>query len=141
MRAGTENLYGIVGFAKALELASANFEKDSQYIRGIKQYMFSKLKTEISGVSFNGDPEGSSLYTVLSVNFPRSEKSEMLLFNLDINNICASGGSACTSGVETSHVIKTLGDSDNKATVRFSFSKFNTRDQVELVIEKLKGLI
>jgi cysteine desulfurase len=141
MRAGTENLYGIVGFAKALELASANFEKDSQYIRGIKQYMFNKLRTEIADVSFNGDPEGSSLYTVLSVNFPRSEKSEMLLFNLDINNICASGGSACTSGVETSHVIKALGDSDNKATVRFSFSKFNTRDQVEHVIEKLKGLI
>jgi cysteine desulfurase len=141
MRAGTENLYGIVGFAKALELATANFEKDSQYIRGIKQYMLEKVRSEITGVSFNGDPEGASLYTVLSVNFPRSEKSEMLLFNLDINNICASGGSACTSGVETSHVIKALGESDNKATVRFSFSKYNTKDQIDCVITKLKGLI
>jgi len=141
MRAGTENLYGIVGFAKALEIATANFQKDRQYICELKKYMHTRLRAEIPSVSFNGDPEGESLYTVLSVNFPKSEKSEMLLFNLDINHICASGGSACTSGVETSHVIRALGHSHDLATVRFSFSKHNTPAEIDIVIDKLKEMV
>ena len=141
MRAGTENLYGIVGFAKALEIATASFEKDREYICGLKKYMFNRLRTEIPTVSFNGDPEGASLYTVLSVNFPKSEKSEMLLFNLDINHICASGGSACTSGVETSHVIRALGRSHDLATVRFSLSKHNTPAEIDVTIDKLKEMV
>ena len=142
MRAGTENLYGIVGFAKALELATARYEQESKYIKGIKQYMLEKLKREITGVHFNGDPLGSSLYTVLSVSFPKSEKSEMLLFNLDINNICASGGSACTSGAEQgSHVIRAINNNPNLVTVRFSFSRHNTKQEVDAVVEKLKELM
>ncbi len=104
MRAGTENVYGIVGFARALELATANFEKDSAYIKGLKTYMRERLAAEIPVATFNGDPLGKSLYTVLSVSFPKSEKSEMILFNLDINNICASGGSACTVAWNRSHM-------------------------------------
>src|SRR6202007_2813037 len=100
MRAGTENLYGIIGFAKALELATEGYASDSAYINELKLYMRSELKKQIPGVSFNGDPEGRSLYTVLSVSFRKTEKSEMLLFNLDINHICASGGSAFTSGAD-----------------------------------------
>ena len=96
MRAGTENLYGIVGFAKALELAMSNYDKDSQYIQSLKTYMIEQLKKNIKDVHFNGDQEGKCLYTVLSAAFPRTEKSEMILFNLDINHICASGGSACS---------------------------------------------
>ena len=142
MRAGTENLYGIVGFAKALELATARYEEESAYIRGIKLYMMEKLKQEIRGVTFNGDPLGNSLYTVLSVSFPKSEKSEMLLFNLDINNICASGGSACTSGVELgSHVIRAINNNPNQVTVRFSFCRHNTKEEVDVAVEKLKELI
>ncbi|OIR13265.1 cysteine desulfurase IscS [mine drainage metagenome] len=142
MRAGTENLYGIVGFAKALELATANLEKDSAYILSLKLYMAEQLKKEIIDVSFNGDVFGKSLYTILSVNFPRTEKSEMLLFNLDINNICASGGSACTSGADIgSHVIAEINNDPDLVTVRFSFCKYNTTEEIDLVIEKLKGLI
>jgi len=142
MRAGTENLYGIVGFAKALELATAHYEADSAFIKGIKVYMMEQLKRQMKGISFNGDPLGRSLYTVLSVSFPKTEKSEMLLFNLDINNICASGGSACTSGVEQgSHVIRAINHNPNQVTVRFSFSKHNTREEVDFVVEKLKELI
>jgi cysteine desulfurase len=142
MRAGTENLYGIVGFAKALELATANYEKDSSHIKSIKLYMMEQLKKNIEGVSFNGDPLGSSLYTVLSVSFPKTEKSEMLLFNMDINNICASGGSACTSGADAgSHVIREINNNPNQVTVRFSFSKHNTTEEVDTVVEKLKGMI
>ena len=142
MRAGTENLYGIVGFAKALEIATENFEKDSAYILGLKNYMQSQLLENINGVGFNGDVNGKSLYTVLSVSFPKSEKSEMLLFNLDINNICASGGSACASGAEEgSHVIRAININPNQITVRFSFCKHNTKEEIDFVIQKLKELI
>lgn len=142
MRAGTENLYGIVGFAKALELATARYGQESKYINGIKLYMMEKLRKEIRNASFNGDPTGNSLYTVLSVSFPKSEKSEMLLFNLDINNICASGGSACTSGVEQgSHVIRAINNNPNQVTVRFSFCRHNTKEEVDVVVEKLKELV
>lgn len=139
MRAGTENLYGIVGFAKALELATEGFDKDSSYIRSIKMYTMEQLTKQIKGVVFNGNPSGNSLYTVLSVSFPKTEKSEMLLFNLDINNICASGGSACTSGADQgSHVIRAINNNPNQVTVRFSFCKHNTKQEVDILVEKLK---
>lgn len=142
MRAGTENLYGIVGFAKALELVTTNYEKDSAYIQSLQSYMMQELQNNIPGVTFNGDPGGRSLYTVLSANFPKTDKSEMLLFSLDINNICASGGSACTSGADQgSHVIRAINNNPNIVTVRFSFCKHNTREEIDTVVEKLKELV
>ena len=142
MRAGTENLYGIVGFAKALQLATERFKQDSAYIKGLKLYMMQQLQQHIPGVAFNGDPTGRSLYTVLSVAFPRTARSEMLLFNLDINNICASGGSACTSGADQgSHVIRAINNNPDQVTVRFSFSKYNTKEEIDTVVEKLKEMI
>ena len=142
MRAGTENLYGIIGFAKALQMATENYEKDSAYIKGLKLYMIEKLKKHIKGVAFNGDSLGNSLYAVLSASFPKTEKSEMILFNLDINHICASGGSACTSGADQgSDVIRAINNNPNQVTVRFSFSKHNNREEIDTVVEKLKELI
>ena len=136
MRAGTENVYGIVGFAKALELAMQHYERDSTYIRGLKQYMGEQLEEHIPGVSFNCN--ASSLYTVLSVCFPKNDKSEFLLFNLDINHICASGGSACSSGTDIgSHVMKAL-NKTGSVTIRFSFSKYNTKEEIDAVVAKLK---
>ncbi len=142
MRAGTENLYGIVGFAKALELATADYESSSAYINTLKYYMLEELKKYIPGVAFNGDVFGNSLYTVLNVSFPKTERSEMLLFNLDINNICASGGSACTSGADAgSHVIRAINNNPNQIAVRFSFSRHNTKEEIDQVVAKLKELI
>ncbi|MBK5271695.1 MAG: cysteine desulfurase [Bacteroidia bacterium] len=142
MRAGTENIYGIVGFAKALELAMTNYEKESAYIQSLKTYMIEQLKNQIKGVSFNGDSEGKCLYTVLSAAFPKTERSEMILFNLDINHICVSGGSACSSGADQgSHVIRSINNNPNLVTVRFSFSKYNTKEEVDAVVKKLKELI
>lgn len=139
MRAGTENVYGIVGFAKALEIAMQNYENDSAYIKELRRYMMDSLEKNIPGISFNCNP--NSLYTVLSVCFPKTEKSEFLLFNLDINNICASGGSACSSGTDIgSHVMKTLNKTD-VVTVRFSFSKYNTKEEIDVVVSKLKDFI
>jgi cysteine desulfurase len=142
MRAGTENVYGIVGFAKALELSYAKLEKESLYVDGLRKYMAEKLTKEIPEVEFNGDAFGKSLYTILSVSFPKSEKAEMLLFNLDINHICASGGSACTSGAQQgSHVIRAIYPDSDRSVVRFSFSANNTRDEVDEVVGKLKTLV
>jgi len=144
MRAGTENLYGIVGFAKALELATARYEQDSAYIKDLKTYMTGKLKETFNDLAFNGDTEGSSLYTVLNVSFPMTERSDMLLFNLDMAGICVSGGSACTSGASSvSHVIKAIynGNAADRVPIRFSFSRHNSREEINLVIEKLKEMV
>ncbi|HTD92704.1 MAG TPA: cysteine desulfurase family protein [Chitinophagaceae bacterium] len=142
MRAGTENLYGIVGFAKALTLAMQNYEVYSSYIASLKSYMKEEISRHIPGASFNGDVDGRSLYTVLSVAFPKTEKSEMILFNLDINHICVSGGSACSSGADVgSHVIRALNNDPSLVTVRFSFSRHNTKEEVDKVIAKVKELI
>ena len=142
MRAGTENLYGIVGFAKALQIADANLEKESAYIQSVKTYMIEQLKQHIPDVQFNGDYLGKSLYTVLNASFPKNEKSEMILFNLDMNNICVSGGSACSSGADVgSHVIRAINNDPNRVAVRFSFSKHNTKEEVDTVVAKVKELI
>jgi cysteine desulfurase len=144
MRAGTENLYGIVGFAKALELAAARYEQDSQEIGGLKAYMCQRISEEFPQAVCNGDTLGSSLYTVLNVAFPKNDKTEMLLMNLDMAGICVSGGSACSSGASSvSHVIKTLynGQSESLVPIRFSFSRHNTKEEVDAVIEKLKELL
>lgn len=139
-RAGTENVYGIVGFAKALEIAMRDYEKTSADIDDLKHYMSEQLKKNIKDVTFNCGP--NSLYTVLSVCFPKTEKSEFLLMNLDIHNICASGGSACSSGADAgSHVMQALNKSDQYVTVRFSFSKYNTKGEVDRVVDKLKELL
>lgn len=142
MRAGTENVYGIVGFAKALQQAMDNYTEESEYIKSLKAYMVQQLQKELPDVSFNGDYNGSCLYTVLSAAFPKSERSEMLLFNLDINNICVSGGSACSSGAnQGSHVINAISEDHDKVPVRFSFSKYNTKEEIDTVINKLKEII
>ncbi len=142
MRAGTENLYGIVGFAKALELATEKYQEDSKYIQSLKQYMHDQLLEKVPGVSFNGDPFGASLYTLLSVNFPKNEKTEMILFNLDMHHICASGGSACSSGAQQgSHVINTLNKGSEIVTIRFSFSKQNTKEEIDKVVAALLTML
>lgn len=140
MRAGTENVYGIVGFAKALEIAMHEYEYTSVYINDLKNYMADELKKNIEGIGFNCG--ANSLYTVLSVCFPKSERSDYLLMNLDMNNICASGGSACSSGADAgSHVMKALNKTGNQVTIRFSFSKYNTKEEVDKVVKKLKELV
>lgn len=142
MRAGTENLYGIIGFAKALEIAMDRYEQDSAYIADLKQYMVQQLSSHIEGVIFNGDCEGRCLYTVLNAAFPKSEKSEMILFNLDIAGICVSGGSACSSGANAgSHVINSINNNPNLVPVRFSFSRHNTKEEVDIVVAKVKESI
>jgi cysteine desulfurase len=140
MRAGTENVAGIVGLGKALELAVETMDDNRHYILGLKRYLQQTLTTEISDIEFNGETaEANSNYKVLSVSFPPHEKSELLLFNLDIAGIAASGGSACSSGSEKgSHVLEAIGANPKRKSVRFSFSKYNTKEELDYVISVLK---
>ncbi len=143
MRGGTENVAGIVGLAKAMELAYFELDQHHQQIQKLKQYMIDQLKSNIPGITFNGlsDQPDKSLYTVLSISLPASDDREMLLFNLDISGISASGGSACTSGSNIgSHVLEELGADPERSAIRFSFSKYNTREEVDYVVQKLAAL-
>ncbi|HEY0896144.1 MAG TPA: cysteine desulfurase family protein [Sphingobacteriaceae bacterium] len=142
MRGGTENVYGIVGLAKAMKLAYDHMDEHQAYIQGLKDYMKASLAEAIPDVRFNGETEaGKSLYTVLNVSFPETEMAEMLLFNLDINGISASGGSACSSGTNIgSHVLTGIGAAPARPSIRFSFSKFNTREEIDYTVDKIKDI-
>ncbi len=141
MRGGTENVYGIIGLAKAMEIAYRDLKSHQEKIMGLKTYMIEQLEKSLPGVSFNGDAKGSSLYTVLNVCLPPTENAEMLVFNLDINGIAASAGSACSSGSNTgSHVLRAIGTDMTRPSVRFSFSKYNTKEEVDYAVAKLKEL-
>lgn len=142
MRGGTENIYGIAGLAKALSICYQAMDEHKAHIQALKTYMKEALVENIPGVLFNGetDPE-KSLYTVLNVSFPEMEMADMLLFNLDIAGISVSGGSACSSGSNIgSHVLEAIGANPDRPAVRFSFSKFNTKDEIEYTISKLKEI-
>lgn len=139
MRAGTENVFGIVGLGKALEMAAEKMDEHRAYISGLKSYMTAELKAAIPGIAFNGDmSEEGSNYKVLSVSLPPNEKAELTLFNLDIAGIAASGGSACTSGSEKgSHVLEGIKADPLRKAVRFSFSKYNIRPEIDYAVATL----
>ena len=142
-RGGTENLYGIVGLGKAMEMAYENLTSHQKHIQDLKSFMKEELEKIDQRISFNGEtsPE-KSLYTVLNVCFPADVCNSMLLFSLDIHGIAASGGSACSSGSnQGSHVLAELPHQDNCQSVRFSFSRFNTQEDVEFTIEKIRSII
>jgi cysteine desulfurase len=142
MRAGTENVPGIVGFAKALEIASKQMETGQNHIIHLKNLLGSQLLQNIPGVRFNGDWDGQSLYTVLNVSFPRTPQSELLLMSLDMQGICVSAGSACSSGAsQGSHVIQAIPGKNEGVPIRFSFSKYNTEAEVAQLIQKLKEIL
>lgn len=142
MRGGTENVYGIVGLAKALDIALENLEKDRAHIKELKSYMISELQNVIEDIHFNGESGGDSLYTVLNVSLPITEKREMLLFNLDIKGVAVSGGSACSSGVnEDSHVLTAIGADMERPSIRISFSKLNTKEEVDYFVKTLSEIL
>ena len=143
MRGGTENVYGIVGLAKALEIAYRDMDSHRSHIENLKNRMIQKLSQNIEGIRFNGQSGQleNSLYTVLNVSLPPSDISDMLLFNLDIAGIAVSGGSACSSGTEIgSHVLNELQIDPERANVRFSFGKYNTEEEIDYAVTTLAEL-
>lgn len=140
MRGGTENVYGIIGLSEALTLSYNNIKDHKPRIQKLKKHMIDSLTKKIKGVKFNGMSSSvdKSLYTVLNVSIPNIEDQQMFLFNLDINNIAASAGSACSSGSDSgSHVLQEIQTNPGHVNVRFSFSKFNTLEEVDYVVDKV----
>ena len=143
MRAGTENVYGIIGLSTAMDIAYRDLDEHRKHIEGLKSYMIKELQNTILGVEFNGlsGEIDQSLYTVLNVMFPQTDIGEMLLYNLDIMGIACSGGSACSSGSNVgSHVLRGIGVDMMRPSLRFSFSKYNSKEELDYVISQIKYL-
>ncbi len=140
-RGGTENMYGIVGLAKAMELAYEDVEAHQQHVQGLKDYLIDELKEYFGeDVDFHGETDPSrSLYTVLNVCFPKTDKAGMLLFTLDLKGVAVSGGSACSSGAtKGSHVLEGIGADMTRPNARFSFSRYTTKDEIDYAMEQVK---
>lgn len=144
-RAGTENVACIVGLATALELMASDYAGHAQHLRTVKEHAMAEIQAAVPGVQFNGETAaGKSLDTVLSVAFPGTDTESLMLFNLDLMGISASGGSACTSGsVKGSHVLEALGHSPARIanSVRFSFSSMTTKEEIDYLATQLRTLV
>lgn len=142
MRAGTENIYGIIGLAKAFELANKEMDSRRKQITDLRSYLAKSLLDEFADIKFDTDWAGESLYTVLNVSFPPSKNSDLLLLNLDIAGIAASGGSACSSGSDKgSHVITEIHGKTDRKNIRFSFSHYNTKEEIDLLLSALRKVV
>ena len=140
LRGGTENIPGVVGLAKAVELAYTDLEAHQAHVWGLKKYMISRLQTLFPDVLFHGETSyEKALYTVLNICFPATPKSGLLLFTLDLKGIAVSGGSACTSGAaKGSHVLEGIGADMSRPNARFSFSRFTTKEEIDYALQQLE---
>ncbi|MEX1191857.1 MAG: cysteine desulfurase family protein [Brumimicrobium sp.] len=142
LRGGTENIYGIIGLAKAMEIACTDLKHHQDHVQELKNYMISSLKSNFEKVSFHGDTSPkNSLYTVLNVCLPETPKASMLLFTLDLKGVACSGGSACTSGSNKgSHVLEGISADTSRPNARFSFSRYTTKEEIDYAVEVLKEI-
>jgi cysteine desulfurase len=140
LRGGTENIPGVVGLAKAVELAYTDLEAHQAHVWGLKKYMISRLQTLFPDVLFHGETSyEKALYTVLNICLPATPKSGLLLFTLDLKGIAVSGGSACTSGAaKGSHVLEGIGADMSRPNARFSFSRFTTKEEIDYALQQLE---
>lgn len=142
-RGGTENVAGIAGLGKALELAIFHREERMDHLQRLKSHLWNSISSQLTDVRFNGPPPHQGHPKILNISFPLNEKTDLLLFNLDIHGIAASGGSACSSGAEkASHVLEAISSDPSRKSVRFSFAHYNSFEQLDVVSNQLlNGLI
>ena len=140
LRGGTENMASIVGLAKAMDLAYDDVEGHQKHVFGLKSYMMDQLKSMFPTVAFHGETDfDKALYTVLNVCLPATEKTSMLLFTLDLKGVAVSGGSACTSGAtKGSHVLEGIHADMTRPNVRFSFSRYTTKEEIDYAVQQLQ---
>ena len=147
LRAGTESVHNIVGMYKALQIAYQNLKKEKKLVASIKEHFKSSLLNIFPEVKFNGCSGENSIstYTLINVAFPISqEKASLLDFHLDLKGIACSKGSACQSGSTSgSHVLNTIQSDEIKSwpSLRFSFSIFNTKEEVDYVMNVLEEFV
>ena len=141
-RGGTENIYGIVGLTKAMDLAYKDVKGHQVHVQGLKDYFISELKAHFDDIEFHGEIDPTkSLYTVLNVSFPTTDKSSMLLFTLDLKGIACSGGSACSSGASVgSHVLTGINADMTRPNARFSFSRYTTKVEIDFALEQIYAI-
>ena len=141
-RGGTENLYGIVGLATAMDIAYSDLIAHQKHVQGLKDYMIHELKSNFADIYFHGEiSKEKSLYTVLNVCFPSTDKASMLLFTIDLKGIAASGGSACSSGsTKGSHVLDGIQANMNRPNVRFSFSRYTTKKEIDYALLEIVNI-
>lgn len=142
LRGGTENVYGIVGLAKAVELAYDDVEGHQKHVQSLKSYMINELRNYFDDIDFHGDIDpDKSLYTVLNVCFPKTDKGGMLLFTFDLKGVAVSGGSACSSGAaKGSHVLEGINADMTRPNARFSFSRYTTKEEIDYALEQVKAV-
>jgi cysteine desulfurase len=143
-RGGTENVSGIIGMAQALEIAYRDMDTHQRHIAALKRRMIDALGKALPGATFHGDSANPdrSLHKVLNVSLPESDDNEMILFNLDLAGISASGGSACSSGAtQGSHVLAALYPESKRGAIRFSFSKYNTIEEIDTAVSTLASFV
>lgn len=140
LRGGTENVYGIVGLAKAMELAYEDVQAHQTHVQQLKSYMIEQLKASFDTISFHGETDPArSLYTVLNVCFPKTDKAGILLFTLDLKGVAVSGGSACSSGAaKGSHVLEGINADMTRPNTRFSFSRYTTKEEIDYALEQIR---
>lgn len=142
IRPGTEAVHQIVGLAKALEISYDNLESEKEHIFSLRNYLIEQLDQNFKGYKINGDPNG--IYNILNVQLPLSESiTPTILFTLDMKGIAVSRGSACQSGsLVPSHVLEEILPKPeiNKPSIRISLSHFNTKEDIDRLMEALKGL-
>lgn len=139
LRGGTENLYGIAGLSKAMDLAYEDVDGHQNHVQSLKTFMIEQLTQHFDDIYFHGETNpDKSLYTVLNVSFPKTDKAGMLLFTLDLKGIACSGGSACSSGASKgSHVLEGIKADSSRPNVRFSFSRYTTKEEIKYAVEQL----
>ncbi|MFM7644732.1 MAG: cysteine desulfurase family protein [Sphingomonadales bacterium] len=140
LRGGTENIAGIVGLAKAMDLAYTNLEAHQLHVWGLKNYMMERLQVIFPEVAFHGETSyEKALYTVLNVSLPTTAKAGLLLFTLDLKGVAVSGGSACTSGAaKGSHVLEGIAADMSRPNARFSFSRYTTKAEIDYALQQLE---
>jgi len=136
MRAGTENTAAIAGMAKALEISLYKLEDKISYIHTLKKYLAEEIAKIAPDAIFRGTSAGSGIHTILNVGFPAGDKTSALIYRLDMNNIIVSGGSACSSGL-----LKTANSKNETLTIRFSFSQYNTMEEIEATVVRIKKIL
>ena len=142
LRSGTENIYGIVGFARAFEWLTESRDSFYKKTTDLRNHFKAVLREKIPDIQFNGNQEHHFIPNVLSISLPKTDKTEMVIFSLDIEGICASSGSACSSGSERgSHVMEAINLDKSKKAVRFSFSHHTTMDELTYTAEKLSEIV
>ena len=147
LRAGTESVHNIIGMSEALKISAKNLKSEKKYISELKSYFISEIKNKIKDIKFNGlcEYENKSTYTLVNVLLPiKRETGGLFMFKLDMKGIACSKGSACQSGSDSgSHVLREIQNNEDnqKVSLRFSFSIFNTKDEVDYVINQIDSLV